>query len=131
LKSTFAYLRGQGVQKFYVGGFSNGGFSIGHLAPQLGNEQGLRGLIFIDGIYDNGIGLQASGLPILIMEGAQDERVPPAYVRQIAEQIGTSATYVEMEGDHFLIMKRPKLVQDAIAQWLEKFEQRQHATSRY
>jgi hypothetical protein len=52
-----------------------------------------------------------------------------AQARQVAEEIGDSATYVELNGDHFLIMKQPKLVQDAIAKWLEKFEQRQYATS--
>ena len=121
LKSTFEYVRKQGIQKIYLGGFSNGGFSIGHLAPQLKNELGLKGLIFIDGIYD-GISIQETGLPVLVIEGLQDERVPAEFVRPMAEQIGESATYVELEGDHFLIMKHPNAVQDAITNWLAKLE---------
>src|SRR6266487_2457068 len=35
LQETFEYLRGQGLQKFYLGGFSNGGLSINRLASQL------------------------------------------------------------------------------------------------
>jgi pimeloyl-ACP methyl ester carboxylesterase len=125
LKSTFAYLKGLDIQKFYLGGFSNGGFSIGHLAPNLGSEQGLGGLIFIDGIYD-GPSIKGTGLPVLVIEGLQDERAPAAAVRPIVEQIGESATYVEMEGDHFLIMKHPAAIQSAITNWLEQFEGRQN-----
>lgn len=123
LKSTFAYLREQGIHKFYLGGFSNGGFSIGHIAPQLGSEQGLGGLIFIDGIYD-GASIKETGLPVLIIEGLQDERVPVAVVHPIAEQIGESVTYAEIDGDHSLIMKHPAAVQSAITNWLEQFEGR-------
>jgi hypothetical protein len=34
--------------------------------------------------------------------------------------IGDSATYVELNSDHFLIMKIPEQVQNAITDWLEK-----------
>lgn len=121
LQSTFEYLREQRIQKFYLGGFSNGGFSISRLASQLKNEKGLGGLIFIDGI-DNGTDIRETGLPVLILQGAQDERVPAAHSRQIAEEIGDLGTYVELMGDHFLIMKQPRLVQNAIANWLEEYE---------
>ena len=128
LQATFEYVRDRGVQRFYLAGFSNGGSGISRLAPQLIDESGLRGLIFIDGIH-NGAGIRETGLPVLIIQGAQDERMRAAQARLVAEEIGDSATYVELNGDHFLIMKQPKLVQAAIAEWLEKFEQRQYATS--
>jgi len=128
LQATFEYVRDRGIQRFYLTGFSNGGSGISRLAPQLKDERDLRGLIFIDGIH-NGMGIRKTGLPVLIIQGAQDERMRAAQARQVAEEIGDSATYVELNGDHFLIMKQPKLVQDAIAKWLEKFEQRQYATS--
>jgi pimeloyl-ACP methyl ester carboxylesterase len=119
LRTTFEWLREQGIEKFYLGGFSNGGFSISRLAPGVKNEKGLSGLILIDGI-DNGAGLKETQLPILILQGAQDERVPATYTRQIAEETGDLGTYVEVEGDHFLIMKQPGLVQNAIASWLKE-----------
>jgi pimeloyl-ACP methyl ester carboxylesterase len=118
LQSTFEYLREQGIQKFYLGGFSNGGISIGRLASQLKIENGLRGLILIDG-FDNGAGIRELGLPVLILEGLQDERIPAAYARQVAEEIGDLGTYVEVDGDHFLIMKQPASIQKAIAKWLK------------
>jgi pimeloyl-ACP methyl ester carboxylesterase len=121
LQATFHYVRGRGIQRFYLGGFSNGGSGISRLAPQLKNEAGLKGLIFIDGIH-YGADIRETGLPVLIIQGAQDERMPAAQARQIAQEIGALSTYVELNGDHFLIMKQPRLVQDAIAKWLESFQ---------
>ena len=121
LHATFEYLRGQGLQNFYLGGFSNGGISIGRLASQLKNEQGLRGIILIDG-FDNSAGLKEIGLPILLLQGVQDERIPVTYARQFAEEIGNPGSYVEVDGDHYLIMKQPLSVQNAIAKWLEEQE---------
>jgi pimeloyl-ACP methyl ester carboxylesterase len=130
LRATIEYVRGRGIQRFYLAGFSNGGSGISRLAPQLKNETGLKGLIFIDGIH-NGAAIRDTGLPVLIIQGAQDERMPATRARQIAEQIGASGTYVELNGDHFLIMKQPGLVQAAIARWLEQFEEKKHATTQY
>lgn len=130
LQSTFEYVRERGIQRFYLGGFSNGGSGISRLAPQLGNETGLSGLIFIDGIH-NGAGIRETGLPVLIIQGAQDERMLATQARQVAEEIGQAGTYVELSGDHFLIMKQPRLVQDAIMHWLEQFEEQKYATTQH
>jgi pimeloyl-ACP methyl ester carboxylesterase len=91
--------------------------------PQLKKEKGLSGLILIDG-FDNSAGLKEMGLPILLLQGAQDERVPATYGRQIAEELGDLGSYVEVDGDHFLIMKQPLLVQNAIEKWLEEHDKR-------
>ena len=119
LRSTFVYLRQRGVQKFFLGGFSNGGFSIGRLANELKNEEGLNGIFFIDG-FMNGGGIRDLDLPILIIEGTQDERVPPEVARQFAAEVGELGTYIEVESDHFLIMKQPQQVQNAITTWLNQ-----------
>jgi dienelactone hydrolase len=118
LHSTFEYLRGRGVRQIYLGGFSNGGFGISRLVSQVSKEKELRGLIFIDGIADRA-SLRVTGLPVLVIQGEYDERMPAAEARRIAETIGAAGTYVELPGDHFLIMKQPELVQNAIATWLE------------
>ena len=123
LRSTLEYLKKQGIQKFYLAGFSNGGISLGRLAAQLKDENGLRGLILIDG-FDNSAGIRELGLPVLLLEGLQDQRIPPAYAHQFAEEIGDLSTYVELNGDHFLIMKQPISVQNAITKWLEIEESR-------
>jgi pimeloyl-ACP methyl ester carboxylesterase len=123
IQCTIEYLRTQGIERFYVGGFSNGGFSIGRLAAQWKETPGLKGLIFIDGFMD-GASIREIGLPVLILEGAQDERVPVQAARQFAAEVGDIGTYVELEGDHFLIIKQPEEVQRAVAKWLEEQESR-------
>jgi len=121
LQSTFDYLRTQSIQKLYLGGFSNGGFGISRLASQLGNEKRLSGLIFIDG-FANGVSIKEVGLPVLIIEGKDDERVPVSVASQFAMEVGDLGTYRELSGDHFLIMKHPDLVQNEIVKWLEEQE---------
>jgi pimeloyl-ACP methyl ester carboxylesterase len=121
LQETFKYVRSRGIEKFYLGGFSNGGISINRLVYQLKNEKGLAGLIFIDGIFD-GKSIRDANLPVLVIQGTQDERIRVESVRPVVEDIGDQATYVELDADHFLIMKQPSRVQYAIANWLEKFE---------
>jgi dienelactone hydrolase len=121
IRSTFEYLRGQGIQKIYLGGFSNGGFGISRLASQLGDEDGLSGLFFIDGINAD-TSIKQLGLPVLIIQGTQDERMPASEASRIAEDIGDLGTYVELDSDHFLIMKIPELVQKALTAWLEDRE---------
>ena len=117
IRSTFEYLGEQGIDRFYLGGFSNGGFSIGRLASQWDNVAQLQGLIFIDG-FMNGSSIRELGLPVLVIEGAQDSRVPVTAARPFTEEVGDLATYVELEGDHFLIIKQPRSVQHAIRNWL-------------
>jgi pimeloyl-ACP methyl ester carboxylesterase len=121
LAATFRYLREQGVEEFYLGGYSNGGYGIGRLVSKLRKEDGLRGLFFIDGISE-GMSIREAGLPVLIIQAMQDERVSAEEVRQVAEAIGDLGTYVELEGDHFIIMKQPEPVQNAIVEWLESQE---------
>ena len=58
-------------------------------------------------------------LPVLVIQGTQDERMPASSARQSVEALGDLATYVEIESDHFLIMKQSALVQEAIRAWLK------------
>jgi dienelactone hydrolase len=121
LRATFNYVRAQGINRIYLGGFSNGGFGISRLAPQWKEEEGLAGLFFIDG-FTNGAEIRNVGLPVLIIEGAQDERVPVAAARQFALEVGDRGTYAEVEGDHFLLMKQPVSIQSEIQKWLARQE---------
>jgi esterase/lipase len=118
LQHTFEYVREQGIERIYLGGFSNGGFSIGRLASQLEDEEGLSGLIFIDGAM-NGTQVKELSLPILIIEGTEDERVPVEAALQFVKDVGDLGTYVEINSDHFLIIKESTLMQDTIATWLK------------
>lgn len=121
VRATFAFLRGRGIERIYLGGFSNGGNGVGSLIASLGAEPDLKGLFFIAGMR-NANGVRATGLPVLVIQGTNDERIPVESARQFAAEIGERATYVELEADHFLIMKQPQQVQEAIRAWLEDQE---------
>jgi len=117
LNTTFDYLRDRGIQRIFLGGYSNGGFGIGRLASLVEDQKGLSGLFFIDG-FANSVSIRQIGLPVLVIQGTLDERVPVSDARQFADDIGELGTYVELNADHFLIMKQPEHVQAALAQWL-------------
>ena len=121
VQATFRYLRGRGIQRIYLGGFSNGGNGVGNLIPMLASEQDLKGLFFIAGMR-NASEVRETGLPVLVIQGTNDERIPVENARQFVGEIGEKATYVELEADHFLIIKQPRLVQEAIGNWLGSHE---------
>lgn len=121
VRASLSYLRGRGIERIYLGGFSNGGFGLSRLAPQLTTESGLRGLFFIDGV-SHGPEVRETNSPVLVIQGTYDERMPVTEARQVVEALGELGTYAEVESDHFLIMKQPVLVQHALATWLEEHE---------
>ena len=118
IRATLHYVRGRGIQRFYLGGYSNGGNGIGSLISTLAAEPGLTGLFFIAGTRD-AIGVRETNLPVLVIQGRADERMSVEAARRFVDEVGKQAIYVELEADHFLIMKQPQLVQAAIGTWLE------------
>ncbi len=119
LRATLDYVRKRGVTEIYVGGFSNGGSGVSQLAASLAAEPGVDGLFFIAGV-NQGPDIAATGLPVLIIQGALDERMGVAAAREAAAEIGAAATYVELEADHFLIVKEGEAVREALGGWLEE-----------
>jgi len=118
IRATLRYLRERGIQQFYVGGFSNGGYGLGRLSAVLATELGLKGLFFIAGV-SNGTAVRATNLPVLVIQGIEDERMPVGLARQFVAELGTQATYVELEADHFLIMKQSEQLQASLGAWLK------------
>lgn len=121
LRATFDYLRGRGIQRFYLGGYSNGGNGIGNLTSTLATEPGLRGLFFIAGVR-GAIGVRETNLPVLVIQGREDERMPVEAARRFVDQVGKRANYFELDADHFLIMKQPRPLQSALGTWLRDRE---------
>lgn len=121
VRATFDYLHEQGIQTIYLGGFSNGGVGTSRLAPKLATEESISGLFMIAGVT-NTTEIIDTDLPVLVIQGTQDERMPASAARQFVEELGDLATYVEIESDHFLIMKQSALLQEAITNWLHDQE---------
>ncbi|HLO27806.1 MAG TPA: hypothetical protein VK249_01645 [Anaerolineales bacterium] len=120
VRTVFRYLHERGIQTIYLSGFSNGSLGASRLAPALAHEDAsLKGLFLIAGVT-NAADIRKMGLPVLVIQGTEDQRMPLANAQQFIAEVGELGTYAEIPSDHFLIMKEPVLVQKAIRSWLEK-----------
>jgi pimeloyl-ACP methyl ester carboxylesterase len=117
VESMITQLQQAGVERIYLAGLSNGALGVSRLAPKLSTP--LAGLILISGTDPD---TAATSLPVLIIEGTQDERMPVELTQRYARKVGTNATLQLFDGDHFLLAKRPDEVQQVITDWLVKQE---------
>jgi len=117
MRATLSYLHSRGVQRIYLAGLSNGAVGTVVLAPRLQTE--LVGLVLISGA---GSDAEISDLPTLIVQGRDDERMPATLARAFAQRAGTRATYVELPGDHFVLVEHADEVRQRITAWLEQVE---------
>ncbi|MDC0710553.1 alpha/beta hydrolase [Stigmatella sp. ncwal1] len=121
LKRTYAWLAKRGVQRVYLSGLSNGGMGASALAGQTAHPGlELRGLVLISGAQTTAV---QSGVPMLLVEGKYDSRVPPRVVQEVAQRAGRLATYVEVDSGHFALLDRAAECEKAISSWLLDREQ--------
>ena len=117
LQETLIYLQQRGVERIYLAGLSNGAIGASRLADQLKNN--LEGLILISGADPNAA---ITELPVLVLHGKYDERIPVSIMERYASAAGPTATYHLLEGDHFLLLKQVDQVQEVIIDWLRQQE---------
>jgi pimeloyl-ACP methyl ester carboxylesterase len=118
VRNTLDYLHARGVKRVYLAGLSNGAVGTCRLAPRLSSE--LAGLILISGSDPHA---PNAGLPVLVLQGNADQRMPAALAIQVMQQAGKRGTYREFDGDHLLLAKRAHEVQEALAAWLRQQEE--------
>jgi predicted alpha/beta hydrolase family esterase len=119
LQESLNYLHRRGVKKIYLAGLSNGGIGSSRLADHFKND--LAGLILISGADPNA---KITELPVLVIHGQNDERIPASIAEQFASLSAPNSTYLSFEGDHFVLLKQANQVQAAIIDWLMKYENR-------
>ena len=117
LRETFSYLQQQGIERIYLAGLSNGAIGASRLADQF--KRDVNGLILISGADPSAT---ITELPVLVLHGKYDERIPVSLMEQYASTAGPHATYHLFEGDHFLLLKQADQVQAVIAHWLREQE---------
>jgi predicted esterase len=117
VQQVIDHLRRRGIERIYLAGLSNGALGVSRLAPQFSTQ--LAGLVLISGA-DPDAG--TTRLPVLIIQGAQDERMPATLVQRYADAAGSQAAIHILEGDHFLLAKRADMVQQVIAEWFAQQE---------
>jgi predicted esterase len=113
LRQTLTYLQQRGIERVYLAGLSNGGVGASRLAQRF--ETDLAGLILISGADPDA---PITQLPVLVVQGTADERIPKQMVERYAAAVGATCTYVPLEGDHFVLLKHADQVQAAIADWI-------------
>ncbi len=115
LRETIDYLHHRGITRIYLAGLSNGGVGISQLAYKLTSD--IAGLILISGASLNA---QDSSLPALVLSGIHDERMPTDMLHTYADRMGSNATFVAFDSDHFMLVKKTKEIQTAIVTWLQQ-----------
>jgi pimeloyl-ACP methyl ester carboxylesterase len=115
LRETIDYLHHRGITRIYLAGLSNGGVGISEVAYKLTAD--IAGLILISGAS---LDAQDSGLPVLVLSGIHDERMPTDMLHAYADHMGTNATFISFDSDHFMLAKKTQEVQRAIAAWLQQ-----------
>ena len=119
LHRTLAYLQRRGVERIYLAGLSNGGIGASRLAQRF--ESNLAGLILISGADPDA---PITRLPVLVVQGKNDQRIPVWVSEQYAAAAGAAGTYLLLEGDHFVLLKHADRVQGAIVDWISLQEAR-------
>jgi predicted esterase len=117
LEETLTYLRQRGVERVYLAGLSNGAIGASRLAAKY--KDNLLGLILISGADP---GATITELPVLVVHGKYDERIPVSLMEQYVSAGGPDVSYHLFEGDHFLLLKQADQVQAVIANWLKQQE---------
>lgn len=117
LEETLTYVQQRGVQRIYLVGLSNGAIGASRLAEQY--KERLAGLILISGADP---GATMTALPILVVHGKYDERIPVSLMEQYAAVGGQNVTYHLFEGDHFVLLKQADQVQSVMGDWLSRQE---------
>lgn len=117
VRETLSYLQQRGLERIYLAGLSNGAIGASRLAESL--EADLAGLILISGADPGAAG---TDLPVLLLHGRNDERIPASLMERYAAAAGANASYHLLDGDHFLLLKLAEETQAVIAAWLQQQE---------
>ncbi|MEO8801451.1 MAG: alpha/beta hydrolase [Polyangiaceae bacterium] len=106
-----AKLRARGFERIVLAGLSNGGIGASRLTASY--KKNIVGLLLVSGADPDA---EPSGVPTIAFQGSRDGMMPPSHVRSYAEKTG--ATYVELDGTHFLLLEKLDEMTNAMGEWL-------------
>ncbi len=112
---TIRKLRGQGIRKIFLAGLSNGGVGLSLILPQF--TQQVSGAILISGCSAKA---SAARIPALIVHGRGDSMASAATCRRYASRSGKTVRYKELDGDHFVFLKKRRQAIRIIRRWLAR-----------
>jgi pimeloyl-ACP methyl ester carboxylesterase len=110
-RDMLAQLKAHGFDRIVLAGLSNGGLGASRMAQQFQNQ--IVGLLLISGASPDAA---PAGVPTIAFEGASDTMMSPAIVKEYAEN--TEASYVELQGTHFLLLEDLDEMTAKMSTWL-------------
>ena len=113
VSEMIAKIEARGFDRIVLAGLSNGGVGASRLASSY--KKDIVGLMLVSGADPTA---KAAGVPTIAFEGARDGMMTPTYVRSYAEKTG--ATYVELDGTHFLLLEKLDETTRAMGEWLSQ-----------
>jgi pimeloyl-ACP methyl ester carboxylesterase len=117
VRNTLCYLRRRGVKRIYLAGLSNGGIGASYLVSRFSTD--LVGLVLISGVSPNE---GNNNLPVLVIHGRHDERIPAEFAQMYAHLANRVGTYVEFDDGHFVFVKQAEQVRNVITTWFVRQE---------
>lgn len=115
-------------QRIFLAGLSNGGAGVTFAAPSLADK--IAGRIYLSPVIDPealgapNYGAAAGRSPVLVVTGADDNRVPTDYVERGVAALRKTGVSVEYQvipnEDHFLLFSQTDQVMSLVGDWLKK-----------
>jgi pimeloyl-ACP methyl ester carboxylesterase len=111
VRDTVASLRARGYDRIVLAGLSNGGIGASRLITRMPST--FAALVVVSGAASDA---DAPNVPTLVVQGKNDHQIPASIVRGYAAR--ASATYLEYDAGHFVLLVERDRVAPAITTWL-------------
>ncbi len=115
-------------ERLHLMGLSNGGMGV--CLAESGAGPKFQSLIFLSAVWNDKVppellAQRLGNLPVLVLSGGSDDRVPWDFVSNYAEEMREAGMKVTVrsfpDDDHFLFFRRRKEVEDEVVKWLNQW----------
>ncbi len=124
IESAYNYCRenpDMDAKRIFLAGLSNGALGVSRAA--LKHPDYFRGIVYISGVLEPGLIKGIKGLPILLIHGGEDERIPVDYVDAVLAKVPPTAPiekHIYPDADHFLMLSKSSEVFEELHRWTQR-----------
>ncbi len=113
LRSALVTLKERGLTRLFIAGHAAGAKAAFHAAMLFQSE--LAGLMLLSGIDPDASPL---ALPTLLLRGSSDPQTEELPFQNYARRASGICTFIQIPGDHLLLLKKQAVVRKIITHWL-------------